>query len=232
MQHRDEHASTHDADARAQDADPRTQDADARAQDADARAQDGDARAHDADARAHDADARAHDADARAHDADARAQDADAGAQGGCGPAGDGARPANAADELVRRERFLPGSVEDAWALLCDADGLEQWLADSVDLIVKPGEQGALRDGDVVRDVLVDDVEEGRRLSLHWWTGDEEPSVVDLTLDVVDGRTRLVVTELPLRLATAPDLVPATWTTPGGGSQASSGPRLLALAGR
>lgn len=131
----------------------------------------------------------------------------------------------------MRRERLLPGTIADAWELLRDAQGLERWLADRVDLVVEPGERGTLVDGDELREVVVEGVDEGRRLSLRWWTGDAEPSVVDLTLDQVDGSTRLVVTELPMRLVSAPATAPAAWTTPGGPAT-STGPQLLAMAVR
>ena len=135
--------------------------------------------------------------------------------------------------ETVRRERVLRCSIDDAWALLRDADGLERWLADEVDLVIEPGERGVLRDGDTVRDVVVESVEEGRRLSLRWWTPDGEPSVVDLTLDRVEGRTRLVVTDVPLRLVGTPAVVPATWTMPDDGAAArGTGPQSFALASR
>lgn len=145
------------------------------------------------------------------------------------------ASPAAPVEGGVRRERLLPGTIDEAWLMLRDAEGLERWLAERVDLVVAPGERGELHDDGVVREVLVESVDEGRRLSLRWWTGDDEPSVVDLTLDELDGRTRLVVTELPLRLVSAPPMIPAAWTAPGdfgaGGSPAS-GPQLLALAAR
>ncbi|MDO9355843.1 MAG: SRPBCC domain-containing protein [Solirubrobacteraceae bacterium] len=134
------------------------------------------------------------------------------------------------AEEAVRRERDLPCSADDAWSLLRDAEGLERWLADEVDLVVAPGEEGTLRDGDETRVVLVESVDEGRRLSLRWWSGEGEPSVVDLTLEPVgDDASRLVVTELPLRIIGAPQAVPASWSITDGGS-ATNGLQALALA--
>lgn len=115
----------------------------------------------------------------------------------------------------VRRERELPVPAEDAWPLLEDAEGLERWLADKVDLTVAPGESGTLREGGVDRSVVVEEVEPGRRVALRWWTGGDEAdaALVDLTLEPVgDDRSRLVVTEVPLRVVAIPSAVPASWT--------------------
>jgi uncharacterized protein YndB with AHSA1/START domain len=131
--------------------------------------------------------------------------------------------------DVVRRERTLDCPTHEAWSLLRDAEGLERWLADAVDLVVAPGEEGTMRDGDETLVVLVDEVEDGRRLALRWWNGDGEPSYVDLTLDPLDGeRSRLVVTEMPLHLVSAPDAIPTSWTD-AGGDVGTRGPQALAL---
>lgn len=136
-------------------------------------------------------------------------------------------------DAAVRRERLLPVSAEDAWALVRDADGLSTWLADEVDLLVAPGERGTVRDGDgPSREVLVEEIVPGRRLSLRWWTEDGEPALVDLTLDETARGTRFVVTEIPLRLVAVPDAVPAQWTPTGGQGTTGGAPQMLAVACR
>jgi uncharacterized protein YndB with AHSA1/START domain len=158
-------------------------------------------------------------------------------AQGDAGRAvdPDGA-PADASDApfgVTRRERLLAATPGEAWELLRDADGLERWLADEVELIVAPGESGSMRDADgEERSVVVETVEPGRRLGLRWETAGGDASVVDLTLDEVDGFTRLVVTEVPLQVVAVPDAVPAGWTIDGGGAAGVAGPQLLALACR
>ncbi len=146
------------------------------------------------------------------------------------------ARDALTARELapgaVRRERDLPVSTEEAWSLLQDADGLSRWLADEVDVIVAPGERGTLRDGAELRSVVIEEVEEGRRVSLRWWLAEapDDAAIVDLVLEPGEepGGARLIVTELPLRVLATPDAVPGTWTLPEGGG--TTGPQ-LALAG-
>jgi uncharacterized protein YndB with AHSA1/START domain len=110
-------------------------------------------------------------------------------------------------EQAVRREQILPVDRETAWVALRDAEGLETWLADEVDLEVREGAEGRLRwrDGEE-RMALVEEVRERRRVSLRWCEAGGEPSIVELTLDDVPGGTRLVVVELPvlaIRLAGA-----------------------------
>jgi len=102
-------------------------------------------------------------------------------------------------DTAVRRETILTVDRETAWEALCDAEGLETWLADEVDLDVRPGAEGTVRfaDGEQ-RDAVVEEVVEGRRLALRWAEPGGEESVVDITLDDVPEGTRVVVVELPV----------------------------------
>lgn len=112
-------------------------------------------------------------------------------------------------DTAVRRETILTVDRDTAWQALCDAEGLETWLADEVALEVRPGAEGTVRfaDGEE-REALVEEVVEGRRLALRWAEPGGEESIVELTLDDVPEGTRLVVVELPVAvLAGVPDSV-------------------------
>ena len=69
----------------------------------------------------------------------------------------------------VRREIVLPVGRERAWALLTDPAELREWLADEVELEPEPG--APLRvawAGGEVREGLVEEVEEERRLRFRW----------------------------------------------------------------
>jgi uncharacterized protein YndB with AHSA1/START domain len=101
----------------------------------------------------------------------------------------------------VRRETVLDAPRETVWELVADPGGLQTWLADDVDLdAVAEGERRTVREDGELRHVTVEEVEPGRRVALSWCAPDGDPSLVELTLDDVDGgaRTRLVVVELPL----------------------------------
>lgn len=104
----------------------------------------------------------------------------------------------------VRREVVLPVDRASAWEALRDARGLARWLADEVELDVREGATGRMRwrSGEE-RAVLVEEVEEGRRVALRWAAPSGEESSVELTLDDVDGSTRIVVLEIPCTLLEA-----------------------------
>jgi uncharacterized protein YndB with AHSA1/START domain len=100
----------------------------------------------------------------------------------------------------VRREIVLPVERERAWALLTEPDELREWLADDVELEAEAGAplRMAWDDGEV-REGLVEEVEEERRLRFRWDDGTTGvPSRVEWTLDDAPGGTRVTVVERPL----------------------------------
>lgn len=99
---------------------------------------------------------------------------------------------------MVRRELLLPVERATAWAMVGDPVGLAEWLADEVDLELREGATGELRwrSGERRR-AVVEEVADLRRLVLRWWEPEGPASIVELTLDEVDGGTRLVVVEIP-----------------------------------
>jgi uncharacterized protein YndB with AHSA1/START domain len=110
---------------------------------------------------------------------------------------------------VVNRDVVLPVPRERAWELVTEPAELETWLADEVDF--EPEEGAPLRtseDGEV-REGVVEQVEDERRIVFSW--GD---SVVEWVLEDHPAGTRFCVTEH----RTAAD--GAVW-----------GPQLRALAG-
>jgi uncharacterized protein YndB with AHSA1/START domain len=126
-------------------------------------------------------------------------------------------------EQVVRRETILPVDREIAWEALCDADELAAWLADEVELEIRPGAQGTLRwESGEERRAMVEEVDPCRRLVLRWWEHGGQESLVELTLDDVPEGTRLVVIEVPVAaLRVAAVGLEA-------GSSAARGPRMAA----
>jgi uncharacterized protein YndB with AHSA1/START domain len=128
----------------------------------------------------------------------------------------------------LRRETELDAARDAVWPLVADPEGLSTWLADEVDLdAVEPGERGTVREDGELRHVTIEEVEAGRRVALTWCAPGGEPSLVELTLDdLEDGRTRMVVVELPLvALRAVADRSVAAL-----GARAARGPQMAALA--
>ncbi len=116
---------------------------------------------------------------------------------------------------VLTRDVLLDMPVDDLWRLVADPDGLGLWLGDSVDLDVRPGGVGLVRDGAggdgndsgdgdgdgiVVRHVRVDRVEPAHEFAFTWWRTDDpdtasQASQVVFRLAAVPGGSRLRITE-------------------------------------
>jgi uncharacterized protein YndB with AHSA1/START domain len=119
----------------------------------------------------------------------------------------------------VHRAIVLPIPRERAWDAVTDPEQLACWLADEVELDAREG--GAARfaweDG-TTRVGVVDELSEQRRIAFRWEGEDAEESLVELTLDDVEGGTRVSVFEVRTRDLRSGDAglqpagVPSAWT--------------------
>src|SRR5262245_17844354 len=97
----------------------------------------------------------------------------------------------------VERSIELDAGPEDVWPVLVEADELEGWLGERVEIDMQPGGCGhVVGDDGVRREVLVTAVEPGRRLAWHWWAEGGELSSVEITLVPVPAGTRVDVVEV------------------------------------
>ena len=104
---------------------------------------------------------------------------------------------------MIRREIVLPAERDEVWDALTDADRLEDWFANDVELDLRPGGGASFRwaNGEE-RHAVVSEVEPERRLAFDW----EDEGTVEFTLaDDADG-TRLVVVESSPAWSTALEL--------------------------
>jgi uncharacterized protein YndB with AHSA1/START domain len=100
----------------------------------------------------------------------------------------------------IRRETLLDAPRDAVWSLVANPEGLETWLADEVDLdAIEAGAAGTVTEDGERRHVTIEEVDEGRRVALSWCAPGGDPSLVELMFDdTEDGRTRMVVVEVPL----------------------------------
>ena len=98
----------------------------------------------------------------------------------------------------VRREVELEAAPEEVWRALVDPGLLEEWLADEVEMEPIPGSPARFRSGGEEREGTVLRVEAEHRLAFTWSRPGEAPSEVELTIDAVGERARLVVVERAL----------------------------------
>ncbi len=122
--------------------------------------------------------------------------------------------------ERIERELPLNAETQEVWAVIT-ADG---WLADEVELDLRPGGEARFRSGPIIKTGWVEEALAPCRLAF-WWAPDDEPaSRVELTLEpTLAGGTRLrVVESRPLDVL---DLVGVPLPRSGGPSY---GPALVA----
>ena len=106
----------------------------------------------------------------------------------------------------VERSIELEAGPDEIWPALTDPDQLEGWLGERVEIDMQPGGCGHVVDDDGVhREVLVTEVEPGRRVAWHWWAEGGELSSVEITLVPLPTGTRVDVVEMATGpLPTAP----------------------------
>ena len=96
------------------------------------------------------------------------------------------------------KEVVLPVDADEAWEAVSDETALEAWLAERVELDLRPGGDATfvLPDGEERRG-MVEEVAPGERLTFWWWPAEGESSRVTFELAPAVGGTRVRVTETP-----------------------------------
>jgi uncharacterized protein YndB with AHSA1/START domain len=124
--------------------------------------------------------------------------------------------------DRIEREQWLDASPEEVWEAVV-RDG---WLADEVDLDLRPGGDAEFRSDGETKTGWIEEVAFASRLTF-WWAADGEPATrVELTLWGDEDSTRLRVVETrPLDLL---DLVATPLPGFGGFGGRTYGPALVA----
>jgi len=96
------------------------------------------------------------------------------------------------------KEVVLPVDRDEAWAAVSDASALEAWLAERVELELRPGGDASFTlAGGEERRGMVEEVAPGERLTFWWWPAGGDGSRVTFELAPAVGGTRVRVTETP-----------------------------------
>jgi uncharacterized protein YndB with AHSA1/START domain len=98
----------------------------------------------------------------------------------------------------IERQVTLPTDLEAAWDLLTRPEELAGWLGAAVELEAAIGAAGLVVDHDgTTRRLVVDEVDEHRRLGWRWWVDDDGSDVsrVEISLAPADGGTCVRVVE-------------------------------------
>ncbi len=132
---------------------------------------------------------------------------------------------------VVTRNVDLELSGEDVWYLVGDGNGWVEWMVDEADVVVEPGAEGTVTDGDIERGVRVTEVVEGERVCFVWWpSGDEDAtSTVELVVGSTTGGAALRIVEtFPAPREIAVTRAATTWAIRGSCLRACS--RMLVAA--
>src|SRR6202166_1045728 len=97
---------------------------------------------------------------------------------------------------IVHRELVLPSSPREAWEHVIDPS----WLGDDGELPVTPGSDGWISEGDDVRYLIVEEVDEENRLVYRWATFADEPSRVEIELTPTPQGDRISISESPIEV--------------------------------
>ena len=100
----------------------------------------------------------------------------------------------------ITREIELDAPRDEVWAALTEAERLEEWFANDVELDPRPGGEAVFRweNGEERRGVI-EELEQERRLALRW----DDHGLLEIELDDAADGTVLVVRE------SSPDFCPA-----------------------
>jgi uncharacterized protein YndB with AHSA1/START domain len=108
----------------------------------------------------------------------------------------------------VEREVTVPAPPDEVWESLTEAERLEEWFANDVELDPREGGRGVFRwgDGDERR-ATVRELEPERRLVLDW----DEGGAVAIELETVEDGTLVRVVETAPDFAAALELRAQAW---------------------
>jgi uncharacterized protein YndB with AHSA1/START domain len=104
----------------------------------------------------------------------------------------------NEATPWVERETLIEASPEEVWEAITEADRLEEWMAEEVDLDPIEGGDASFRSDEEERSGTVQTVEEQERFAFTWSRPGEGESLVEFTIEGVPDGTRLTVVETPI----------------------------------
>lgn len=101
-----------------------------------------------------------------------------------------------------RVETEFDADPSQVWRVLTEPESMGEWLGRPVEFALEPGAEGTIGHGDdaVGPTVLVvEEVDDERRLVFRWASATEAPTVVELDLRPIGPRTHLTIVERPLR---------------------------------
>jgi uncharacterized protein YndB with AHSA1/START domain len=101
-----------------------------------------------------------------------------------------------------RAETEFDADPATVWRALTEPESMGEWLGRPVEFALEPGAEGTLggdAGGDVPTVLVVEEVDDERRLVFRWASATQAPTLVEFDLVPVGRRTRLTIVERPLQ---------------------------------
>ncbi len=117
-------------------------------------------------------------------------------------------------DVAITRTVELDLAPDELWEMIGNGDRWADWMVDTATLDVAPGGTGLVTDGDEDREVRIERVDEGERISFQWWPvgqPDQSSSVDLVILPARHGTVLEIVETFP-----AGTTLSAAWRRPPG----------------
>jgi uncharacterized protein YndB with AHSA1/START domain len=118
-------------------------------------------------------------------------------------------------DVAITRTVDLDLSPDELWEMIGNGDRWADWMVDAATLEVEPGATGVVTDGDEDREVRIQRVEAGERISFQWWPvgQPDQSSSVDLVILPARHGTVLEIVETFPAGSTLSALATSAWPT-------------------
>jgi uncharacterized protein YndB with AHSA1/START domain len=114
----------------------------------------------------------------------------------------------------VTRSIELDAEPDELWELIGDGERWADWMVDTATIEVRPGGTGTVTDGDERRDVRIDEVDLGERVSFEWWPAgrrDQSSSVVLHVIPARRGSVLEIVETYPAAARLSASIAPSLW---------------------
>lgn len=107
--------------------------------------------------------------------------------------------------DTVTTERDLAADPATVWEAISEPAKLGDWLDAEVDVEISEGSEGTIVFGDRNESsvVLIETVDEGKRLVFRWATSIEEPTEVSIEIEPITTGTRIRIVERMIPLGQA-----------------------------
>ena len=97
-----------------------------------------------------------------------------------------------------RAETEFDAEPSEVWRALTEPEAMGEWLGRPVEFTLEPGAEGTIGDPDGADEptvLVVEEVDDERRLVFRWASTTEAPTVVELDLRPIGRRTHLTIVE-------------------------------------